>query len=74
MSAKFVAPYPHEGACPHCRAIRVCNACGKSIKTDAGRCTNGRCTSCHSTVCWNAGPQVHGFGTIRGSAHFRIDL
>lgn len=56
-------PLPHGVGCPGCRSAGECNECGASYvrptgetprgKTvfDVDRCTNGRCMSCHATVC-----------------------
>lgn len=57
--------YPHEGACEACRAARVCNYCGGPLGGVLdGRCTNGRCRTCHSAVCAPGGDVSpgHGFG------------
>ena len=61
-------PYPHAGGCERCYAARRCNSCGASTKGDPGRCTNGRCSSCHGQYCGPGGETSpgHGFGT-RGS-------
>jgi hypothetical protein len=67
-----VAPYPHEGSCPACRAAGVCNACGGPAPAST-RCTSGRCDDCHRNVCTGAGnPHVHGFGVV-GGKHFAAD-
>jgi hypothetical protein len=66
------AAYPHAGACAECRAERRCNYCGeKWIVTRPGsindnHCTNGRCFSCHQTVCTEGGAITlgHAFGTV----------
>lgn len=58
--------YPHEGACPACRAERCCNCCGGPLGTVMeGRCTNGRCRGCHQAVCTPGGDTSpgHGFGS-----------
>ena len=54
------AQYPHAGGCTECRRERVCNYCGTDIKGDWGRCTNGRCTHCHTTVCTPGGAMSFG--------------
>ncbi len=56
------APYPHEGGCPVCRALKVCNYCGKSVAFDTGRCTNGRCGPCHAKHCAGKAAGEHGYG------------
>jgi hypothetical protein len=74
------APYPHEGGCPQCRELRVCNSCGAALAGDLGRCTNGRCGTCHRLVCVNttrlfSSERVHGYG-IHGHGrrpHFRTE-
>jgi len=59
--------YPHGISCPGCRALQVCNECGRA-RGAAGRhevrkgvrcttpigCTNGRCDVCCKTVCEHA--------------------
>lgn len=59
-------PYPHRGGCERCYAERRCNVCGVSTKNDRGRCTNGRCSSCHRDVCTPGGETSpgHGYGRI----------
>lgn len=56
--------HPHEGACPGCFEERRCNVCGADTRRDSGRCTNGRCGSCHQVVCTFGGETSigHGFG------------
>jgi hypothetical protein len=72
-TAAAIAAYPHEGGCPQCRELRVCNACGAALAGDLGRCTNGRCGKCHRTRCvMTAGGSTHGYG-LRGSSHFRTE-
>jgi hypothetical protein len=56
-------PYPHVGACDGCRQLQVCNYCGANTARDTGRCTNGRCSECHRTVCTGgSNPHEHNFG------------
>ena len=59
-------PYPHAGGCERCYASRRCNVCGASTKADPGRCTNGRCSSCHSQHCGPGGETSpgHGYGKV----------
>lgn len=52
--------YPHASNCPDCRAKLLCNVCGTSIKSDFGRCTNGKCASCHATTCTQDGATAPG--------------
>lgn len=63
-----VRPYPHEGGCPRCRELRVCNYCGCSIVGDSGRCTNGRCSMCHAGICGSG--DAHGFGRDAWRFHY----
>lgn len=52
--------FPHNGGCPACRYENRCNYCGEKLKH---HCTNGRCGSCHVSVCTSAvGLRGHGFG------------
>lgn len=62
--------YPHVGGCEGCHAERVCNVCGADTRKDRGRCTNGRCTTCHVAVCTAGGDTSpgHGYGSV-GQAH-----
>lgn len=43
-----------------------CEVCGASLKGDAGRCTNGRCSNCHRKYCTPGGETSpgHGRGTV----------
>ena len=66
-AAVKLAPYPHPGACPQCREARVCNYCGEAL--DAGRCTNGRCSTCHRRHCTPG--EAHAFGK-QGASHFEV--
>lgn len=70
LTAPAVAPYPHEGACQECRAALDCNYCGGPALR-ATRCTNGRCSKCHATICTPGGvtESGHGFGE-QGGKHF----
>lgn len=72
MPEQTVAPYPHEGGCAMCREMRLCNACGESLRgAGVGRCTNGRCRSCHESTCTSGGitSPGHGYGR-QGGKHF----
>lgn len=57
--------FPHPGGCEHCRAARMCNACGAGLLSGE-RCTNGRCAKCHQTVCTPGGATSpgHGYGDV----------
>lgn len=45
-------PSDHPIACEHCRKAKICNAClGPLGSMESGRCTQGRCASCHRVVC-----------------------
>jgi hypothetical protein len=46
--------YPHERACAECRALELCNCCGRPAPRDS-RCTNGHCSRCHQAVCTAGG-------------------
>ena len=57
--------WPHPGGCEGCRAEKLCNFCGGP--KDEGRCTNGRCSTCHGKVCTPGGNVApgHGYGTFK---------
>lgn len=63
--SKHTDAFPHEGACEGCRAECVCNHCGADIRRDIGRCTNGRCSRCHSSTCGLGGATSPGHGFWR---------
>lgn len=61
--------YPHSPGCSGCRAALACNYCGAPVQR-RDRCTNGRCTRCHSHVCTPGGAYEpeHGSGLTRAEA------
>lgn len=64
--AHGAARLPHQGACPQCRSLKLCNYCGADMPKQIDRCTNGRCIRCHRNVCTAGGATSsgHGFGRV----------
>lgn len=52
LSNRVLTANYHLIACEHCRKEKICNFCSGSLGSlDSGRCTQGRCNSCHRTIC-----------------------
>lgn len=53
---------------------RVCEVCGKGLREDYSRCTNGRCGECHRLYCTPGGDTSPGHGRGKVATPFARSL